>query len=101
LSILTQIAKYINGVGKSQGCWTKVAGGAFGVDVAARIATRHQEWAGSPIWSAAGIFLRIFPSRMVVNDSVRQRMNGQPEDLFGGQGLQRPYFPVNLLDREE
>jgi hypothetical protein len=35
---LTQIAKYIHGVGNSRGLLDKVAGGAFGVGVVARIA---------------------------------------------------------------
>lgn len=60
------------------------------------LATRHRAWAGNPMWLAAGISPRTFPGGMVVNDSVRQRMNGQPEDLFGTRGVQPPYSPGNL-----
>lgn len=60
------------------------------------LATRHRAWAGNPVWLAAGISPRSFPGGMIVNDSVRQRMNGQPEDLFGTQGPQPPYSPGNL-----
>ncbi|MGF6721334.1 hypothetical protein P3T43_000681 [Paraburkholderia sp. GAS41] len=60
------------------------------------LAARHREWVGSPMWLAAGVSPRTIPAAMVVNDSVRQRMNGKPEDLFGTQGTQSPYSPGNL-----
>ena len=60
-------------------------------------AARHREWVGNPMWLAAGVSPRTFPAGMVVNDAVRQRMNGRPpEDLFGTQGGQLPYSPGNL-----
>jgi Uncharacterized alpha/beta hydrolase domain (DUF2235) len=60
------------------------------------LATRHEAWAGNPVWLAAGIGARAFPCGMVLNDAVRQRMNDQPENLFGAQGVQPPYSPRNL-----
>lgn len=61
------------------------------------LAPRHRAWAGSPIWLAAGVSPRTFPAGMLfVNDSVRQRMNGEPEDLFDTESPQPPYSPGNL-----
>jgi Uncharacterized alpha/beta hydrolase domain (DUF2235) len=60
------------------------------------LATRHRAWAGNLVWMAAGVSPRIFPAEMVGNDSVRQRMNGQPENLFGTEGVQPPYSPCNF-----
>ncbi len=57
---------------------------------------RHRAWVGSPIWAAAGVQPRVFPAGLVVNDTVRQRMNGAPENLFGTSGPQAPYAPTNL-----
>jgi hypothetical protein len=57
---------------------------------------RHKAWAGNPVWLAAGIDARTFPNGAVVNDAIRQRMNGQPENVFGATGQQPPYNPGNL-----
>jgi hypothetical protein len=60
------------------------------------LAPRHRAWAGNPVWLAAGVQSRLFPEGLIVNDTVRQRMNGAPENLFGAQGPQPPYGPSNL-----
>jgi uncharacterized protein (DUF2235 family) len=60
------------------------------------LAPRHQAWVQDPGWLVAGIAKRTFPDEMVVNDSVRQRMNGKPEDLFDARGTPPPYSPDNL-----
>jgi uncharacterized protein (DUF2235 family) len=60
------------------------------------LAPRHRAWAGDPLWLAAGVSPRVFSAGAVVNDSVRQRMNGDPEDLFGAHAPQPPYSPINL-----
>jgi uncharacterized protein (DUF2235 family) len=57
---------------------------------------RHRAWAGSAMWAAAGLAPRAFPAGLMVDDSVRRRINGQPENLFGTQGPQAPYAPANL-----
>ncbi|WP_322030142.1 DUF2235 domain-containing protein [Paraburkholderia sp. J76] len=60
---------------------------------------RHREWVADPVWLAAGVGARAFPAGMIVNDTIRQRMNGQPEDLFGATGQQPTYSPCNLPSR--
>ncbi len=45
------------------------------------------------IWSG---WPRVFPAGMVVNDTVRQRLEGAPENLFGTTGDQPAYAPPNL-----
>ena len=60
---------------------------------------RHREWVEDRAWLAAGVGPRAFPAGMVVNDNIRQRMNGQPEDLFGANGQQPNYSPGNLPAR--
>jgi hypothetical protein len=61
------------------------------------LAARHEEWAGNPVWLAAGLSPRTFPETgLIVDESVCERMNGQPEDLFGARGTQPPYSPGNL-----
>jgi hypothetical protein len=61
------------------------------------LATRHRAWAGNPVWLAAGVCARTFPATgLFLNDSVRQRINGEPENLFGTEGPQPPYSPGNM-----
>lgn len=60
---------------------------------------RHREWVADRGWLIAGVGPRAFPAGMVVNDNIRQRMNGQPEDLFGASGQQPTYSPNNLPAR--
>ncbi|WP_129964334.1 hypothetical protein [Paraburkholderia sp. UYCP14C] len=60
------------------------------------MAPRHREWAQDPLWIAAGLADRVFPAELVVDKSVSERMNGQPENLFGTEGPQPAYTPQNL-----
>src|SRR5471030_962590 len=57
---------------------------------------RHCAWIENPVWPPLGLAARDLRDGLMVNDSVRQRMNGQPEDLDDMQGPQAPYSPVNL-----
>ena len=60
------------------------------------LAPRHRAWTADPVWLAGGIGPRAFPAGSVLNDSVRRRMNGAPETLFGTTTPQPPYAPTNL-----
>lgn len=60
------------------------------------LAPRHRAWVGSAIWTAAGLRPRRFPAGLAVDDAVKARINGAPENLFGTQGAQLPYKPDNL-----
>ncbi len=55
----------------------------------------HREWI-KPLWQPLGVHPRRLPDDMVLNDSVRRRMNGGPEKVFGLQEAQPAYAPVNL-----
>jgi hypothetical protein len=57
---------------------------------------RHRAWDGSALWEAAGLKARSFPAGLVANDSVRRRITGQPENLFGAKTPQPAYNPTNL-----
>ena len=61
---------------------------------------RHCAWVESPVWAALGLAVRVFPPGLIVNDTVRQRMqNGAaaPEDVeHNGDGPVGPYAPYNL-----
>jgi hypothetical protein len=61
---------------------------------------RHCAWVENPVWAALGLADRVFPPGLIVNDTVRQRMqNGAavPEDVeHNGDGPVGPYAPSNL-----
>ncbi|RKP44450.1 DUF2235 domain-containing protein [Pararobbsia silviterrae] len=57
---------------------------------------RHRAWIADKFWIAAGVGPRAFPAGLVVNDAVRQRINGGPDNLFDAPGGNVPYAPTNL-----